>query len=126
MDTPKTVQDQSTKEGEGEEEKKEVQRSVNEESPSKNKQPTPEKESAGKGAKKSTAKGKARPKNNVRKMRMERMMSKAELARRAGLSTLTIDRVEKGMNCRMDTKRKILEALGLTPSDRTAVFGDDD
>ena len=35
-------------------------------------------------------------KNNVRKFRMERMMSKAELARRAGLSTLTVDRVEKG------------------------------
>ncbi|MCB9555680.1 MAG: helix-turn-helix transcriptional regulator [Deltaproteobacteria bacterium] len=65
-------------------------------------------------------------KNNVRKLRTERMMSKAELARRAGLSTLTIDRVEKGMPCRMDTKRKILEALGLTPSDRVAVFGDDE
>lgn len=69
---------------------------------------------------------KVRGKNNVRKLRMERMMSKAELARRAGLSTLTIDRVEKGMACRMDTKRKILEALGLTPSDRVRVFGDDD
>jgi DNA-binding XRE family transcriptional regulator len=64
--------------------------------------------------------------NNVRKLRMERMMSKAELARRAGLSTLTIDRVERGMACRMDTKRKILEALGLTPSDRMTVFGEDD
>ena len=67
-----------------------------------------------------------RTKNNVRKLRMDRMMSKAELARRASLSTLTIDRVEKGMPCRMDTKRKILEALGLTPSDRVAVFGEDD
>lgn len=64
--------------------------------------------------------------NNVRKLRTERMMSKAELARRAGLSTLTIDRVEKGFPCRMDTKRKILEALGLTPSDRVAVFGEED
>jgi DNA-binding XRE family transcriptional regulator len=77
------------------------------------------------GAKPSSAK-RARGKNNVRKLRMERMMSKAELARRAGLSTLTIDRVEQGMTCRMDTKRKILEALGLTPSDRVKVFGDDD
>jgi len=64
--------------------------------------------------------------NNVRKLRTERMMSKAELARRAGLSTLTIDRVEKCMPCRMDTKRKILEALGLTPQDRVAVFGEED
>src|SRR5262245_53575545 len=63
-------------------------------------------------------------KNNVRKLRMERMMSKAELARRAGLSTLTVDRVERGMSCRMDTKRKILEALGLKPQDRVVVFGD--
>jgi len=50
--------------------------------------------------------------NNVRKIRTEKMMSKAELARRAGMSTLTIDRVERGLPCRMDTKRKILEALG--------------
>ncbi len=45
-------------------------------------------------------------------------------ARRAGLSTLTIDRVERGMKARMDTKRKILEALGLKPQDRVMVFGD--
>lgn len=63
-------------------------------------------------------------KNNVRKLRMERMISKAELARRAGLSTLTVDRVERGMSSRMDTKRKILEALGLKPTDRVMVFGD--
>jgi DNA-binding XRE family transcriptional regulator len=64
--------------------------------------------------------------NNTRRLRMERMMSKAELARRAGVSTLTIDRVERGLSCRMDTKRKIIEALGLTPSDRTMVFAEDD
>ena len=73
------------------------------------------------GARKKTLK-----KNNVRKIRTEKMMSKAELARRAGMSTLTIDRVERGMPCRMDTKRKILEALGLKPSDRVQVFGEDD
>src|SRR5258706_6761463 len=56
-------------------------------------------------------------KNNVRKLRTERMMSKAELARRAGLSTLTVDRVERGMSNRMDTKRKILEGLGLSLHD---------
>ena len=67
-----------------------------------------------------------RTRNNVRKIRMERMMSKAELARRAGVSTLTIDRVENGLPCRMDTKRKILEALGLNPPDRVMVFGEDD
>ncbi len=50
-------------------------------------------------------------------------MSKAELARKAGLSTLTIDRVEAGRPCRLDTKRKILLALGLKISDKDKVFG---
>ena len=54
------------------------------------------------------------------------MMSKAELARRAGLSVLTIDRAEKGLECRMDTKRKILEALGLNLVDRVRVFGEEE
>ena len=61
-------------------------------------------------------------KNNLRKIREERMLSKAELARSAGISPLTIDRVEKGLGCRMDTKRKILKALGLNPSDAKLVF----
>ena len=51
------------------------------------------------------------------------MMSKAELARKAGLSTLTIDRVEAGRPCRLDTKRKILLALGLRVSDKDRIFG---
>lgn len=64
--------------------------------------------------------------NNVRRLRIERMMSKAELARRANVSVLTIDRVEKAYGCRMDTKRKILEALGLTLGDRVRVFGEEE
>ncbi len=63
--------------------------------------------------------------NKVRLIRETQMMSKAELARKAGLSTLTIDRVEAGKECRLDTKRKILHALGLKVSDRIAVFGGD-
>ena len=78
------------------------------------------KEAKGSGARAKSTK----IKNNVRKLRTERMMSKAELARRAGLSVLTVDRVERGMKARMDTKRKILEALGLKPQDRVMVFGD--
>jgi DNA-binding XRE family transcriptional regulator len=81
-----------------------------------------------------TPKSKAKPpaveepvhKNRVRETRIERMMSKAELARRAGISVLTIDRVEKGLGCRMDTKRKILEALGLSLADRVRVFGEEE
>jgi ribosome-binding protein aMBF1 (putative translation factor) len=64
--------------------------------------------------------------NNVRKIRNERMMSKAELARRANLSVLTIDRVERGYGCRVDTKRKLLEALGLSLADRVRVFGEEE
>ena len=51
------------------------------------------------------------------------MLSKAELARRAGLSTLTIDRIESGRPCRLDTKRRILTALGMRVADRAKVFG---
>lgn len=61
--------------------------------------------------------------NNVQKLRQALMMSKAELARKAGLSTLTIDRVESGRPCRLDTKRKILHALGLKVADKDKVFG---
>jgi DNA-binding XRE family transcriptional regulator len=64
--------------------------------------------------------------NNVRRIRIEHMMSKAELARRANLSVLTIDRVERGYGCRMDTKRKILEALGLSLAERVRVFGEEE
>ena len=61
--------------------------------------------------------------NQVQRFRENLMMSKAELARKACLSTLTIDRVEAGRPCRLDTKRKILLALGLKVSDKDRVFG---
>jgi DNA-binding XRE family transcriptional regulator len=60
--------------------------------------------------------------NNVQRCREALMMSKAELARKSGLSTLTIDRVEAGRPCRLDTKRKILLALGKRISDKDEVF----
>lgn len=49
-------------------------------------------------------------------------MSKAELARRSGLSPLTIDRVESGLTCRLDTKRKIILALGKKLQEKDEVF----
>lgn len=61
--------------------------------------------------------------NNVQRIREGQMMSKAELARKAGVSTLTIDRLEAGRPCRLDTKRKVLLALGLKISDKDRVFG---
>ena len=64
--------------------------------------------------------------NNVKKYRESLMMSKAELARKAGISVQTLDRVEKtDAPCRMDTKRKIIEALGLNLSEKDKIFGND-
>jgi DNA-binding XRE family transcriptional regulator len=63
--------------------------------------------------------------NSLKKHREKVLMSKAELARKAGLSALTIDRIERGMSCRLETKRKIILALGLQLSDKGKIFGDD-
>jgi predicted transcriptional regulator len=60
--------------------------------------------------------------NNLRKIREAKLLSKLELAKLAGVSPLTIDRVEKGMQCRLATMRKILSALGLKISQRRKVF----
>jgi DNA-binding XRE family transcriptional regulator len=60
--------------------------------------------------------------NIVRKIREELLMSKAELARKAGVSSLTIDRIESGKSCRMETKRKIILALGYDLTDKGKVF----
>ena len=60
--------------------------------------------------------------NIVKKIREEQLMSKAELARKAGVSSLTIDRIEKGKSCRMETKRKIILALGFKLSEKDKVF----
>jgi len=43
------------------------------------------------------------------------MISKSELAAKTGLSVMTLDRIEKGKPYRLDTKRKIVEALGFNP-----------
>ena len=61
-------------------------------------------------------------KNLLKEIRESLLMSKAELARKAGVSPITIDRIEKGMDCRMETKRKILLALGYKLSDKNKVF----
>jgi DNA-binding XRE family transcriptional regulator len=61
-------------------------------------------------------------KNSVKRIREQRLMSKAELARLAGVSSVTIDRIERGAECRMETKRKILIALGFDLSEKDKVF----
>lgn len=62
--------------------------------------------------------------NHLKKIRESMLLSKSELARKAGLSPLTIDRIEKGYPCRVDTKRKIIQALGLKVSEKGKVFSD--
>jgi DNA-binding XRE family transcriptional regulator len=63
--------------------------------------------------------------NTVKRIREGLLMSKAELARKAGVSPLTIDRVERGKECRMETKRKIILALGYRLSDKKKIFPGD-
>jgi len=62
--------------------------------------------------------------NSLRKIRESLLMSKAELARKARVSSITITRIEDGYPCRMDTKRKIILALGLNLSEKHKVFND--
>ncbi|HUV77685.1 MAG TPA: helix-turn-helix transcriptional regulator [Desulfobacterales bacterium] len=63
-------------------------------------------------------------KNTLKKIRESLMMSKAELARKANISPITITRIENGMPCRMETQRKIILALGYKISDKNKVFDD--
>lgn len=59
----------------------------------------------------------------VRALRIDRLMSQAQLARKARVALRTIHSVEKGMNCHMATKRKILAALGVPFERRDEIFG---
>jgi transcriptional regulator with XRE-family HTH domain len=63
-------------------------------------------------------------KNNLRKLREDKLLSKAELARLAGISPVTVDRIERGEDCRMETKRKLLLALGFSLADKEKLFKD--
>jgi len=63
-------------------------------------------------------------KNSLKKIRESLMISQAELARKANISPFTIARIESGKPCRLDTKRKIILALGCKISDQNKVFGD--
>jgi DNA-binding XRE family transcriptional regulator len=64
-------------------------------------------------------------KNFVKKFREYVLMSKAELARKANVSPITISRIEQGFPCRMETKRKIIKALGYKLSERDKIFPED-
>ena len=62
--------------------------------------------------------------NKLNEIRESMLMSKAELARQANVSPITITRIEKNMPCRIETQRKILLALGLKPADKHKIFKD--
>ncbi|MFC1516017.1 helix-turn-helix transcriptional regulator [Thermodesulfobacteriota bacterium] len=62
--------------------------------------------------------------NSLKKIRESVMMSKAELAKKANVSPITISRIEEGKPCRMETKRKIILALGFDLSEKDKIFGD--
>ncbi len=63
-------------------------------------------------------------KNSLREIRESLLMSKSELAREANVSPITITRIEEGKPCRLETKRKILLALGYSLSDSKKIFGE--
>jgi len=63
--------------------------------------------------------------NSLKRYREEILVSKSELARKAGLSRLTIDRIEKGEGCHLGTKKKIIQALGLKLSEKNKIFRDE-
>ena len=60
--------------------------------------------------------------NNLRQVREAQMLSKTELASRAGISPLTVARIERGMPCRIKSQRQIVLALGMKVSQRRRVF----
>jgi predicted transcriptional regulator len=53
--------------------------------------------------------------NSLKTVRERLMISRSELARKAGVSVLTVGRIEEGRPCRLDTKRRLVEALGFNP-----------
>lgn len=60
--------------------------------------------------------------NSLKKVRESLLMGKTELARTAGVSPLTIDRIEKGLPCRTETKKKIIMALGYDQFEVDEIF----
>jgi predicted transcriptional regulator len=61
-----------------------------------------------------------------KKNRENLMMSRSELARKAGLSYFTISRIANGHSCTLQTMRKLFEALDLDISEKETIFGAND
>jgi DNA-binding XRE family transcriptional regulator len=60
--------------------------------------------------------------NMLRTIREKLLKSEAELARNVGISPLPVDRIEKGMSCRIETKRKLVFAFGYELSVKGLIF----
>jgi len=61
-------------------------------------------------------------KNSLKEIRESLMVSKVELAKMANTSPNTITRIEQGLPCRIETKRKIVSALEHKISDENKVI----
>jgi len=64
----------------------------------------------------------AKRSNRVRELREDLLMTREKLAKRAGISLRTVWSVENGVRCRVMTKRRILEALGISKNEHRTVF----
>jgi DNA-binding XRE family transcriptional regulator len=64
--------------------------------------------------------------NTLKSYRQQVLISRTELARKAGLSRQTIERIEKGEGCHQETKRKIILAMDLKLSETHKLFGNED
>jgi DNA-binding XRE family transcriptional regulator len=53
--------------------------------------------------------------NPLKVVRERLVISRSELARNANISFMTVQRIEHGKPCRLDTKKKIVAALGFNP-----------
>lgn len=60
----------------------------------------------------------------VRELRCDRLMTQAQLARKARVAVRTVTNVEAGRRCRMDVQRRLLIALGVPFGRRVEVFGE--
>jgi DNA-binding XRE family transcriptional regulator len=69
--------------------------------------------------------GQEKRQNSLKRYREQVFISRAELARIAGISEATIAHIEKGKSCRLETKRKIILALGLELTESDKIFGDE-
>ncbi|MDR2302387.1 MAG: helix-turn-helix transcriptional regulator [Deltaproteobacteria bacterium] len=63
---------------------------------------------------------------NLETYREQRLISRAEMARKTGLSPLTINKLEGGRSCRPDTAKKILESLDIILNGGSYAYNESD